>query len=430
MKLKDLLEQRSRIVAAMRQLTENPAGAGGDLSADQSKKFDELKVELETAEKNIERRQLIDEAERRAQGQTLTASGDDRLDTELRSFSLLNAMRMQIPEMAQQFDCGRERELSAEIARRSGRKFNGVAVPLSVFHRPIEQRVVTTALPAGGPGSNIIATDHLGAQFIDALRAALVSRRLGARILSGLVGNIDIPRLKQSATTGWVAENAALTPSDSQYDKVSLTPKHVGALVELSRNMIQQASPDVEQLVRADFAQIIAKAIDAAALRGGGSNEPSGIMSISGIASYTMNAGVTWARIVDMIAEVEIDDALDGSLAWAMPPKVKKLLRSTLKASNTDSVMLMQDARSLADYPAATTTLLRANAGSPQEGDLIFGNWSDLLIGYWSELDVLVNPYESTAYSKGNVQVRGMATCDVDVRHNESFIKSSDIAIS
>ena len=58
---------------------------------------------------------------------------------------------------------------------------------------------------------------------------------------------------------------------------------------------------------------------------------------------------------------------------------------------------------------------------------LIYGNWADLLIGYWSAFDVLVNPYESTAYAKGNVQVGAMLTCDIAVRYPESFAAAKDI---
>ena len=58
---------------------------------------------------------------------------------------------------------------------------------------------------------------------------------------------------------------------------------------------------------------------------------------------------------------------------------------------------------------------------------LIYGNWSDLLLGYWSAFDLLVNPYESTAYSKGNVQIRGMLTMDVQVRQPASFAAIQDL---
>jgi hypothetical protein len=52
---------------------------------------------------------------------------------------------------------------------------------------------------------------------------------------------------------------------------------------------------------------------------------------------------------------------------------------------------------------------------------LIFGDWSDLLLGYWSELDLLVNPYDSTAYPKGNVLLRGFISMDLKLRHPQSF---------
>src|SRR5690606_37712266 len=66
--------------------------------------------------------------------------------------------------------------------------------------------------------------------------------------------------------------------------------------------------------------------------------------------------------------------------------------------------------------------------GSPgAEHGLIYGDWSELLIGIWSEIDILVNPFESTAYSKGNVMIRAMATCDVAVRHPAAFVSIEDV---
>ena len=50
-----------------------------------------------------------------------------------------------------------------------------------------------------------------------------------------------------------------------------------------------------------------------------------------------------------------------------------------------------------------------------------------MLSGYWSAFDLLVNPYESAAYAKGNVQVRAMMTCDIAVRYAESFSAAKDI---
>ena len=128
------------------------------------------------------------------------------------------------------------------------------------------------------------------------------------------------------------------------------------------------------------------------------------------------------------IEEVEIDDA-EGT-AWATTPSAVKLLRSTPKEVDGSSIAvsadyLMESAKTLAGYPLASSNVVPSTLGTgTDESALIFGNWSDLILGYWSAFDLLVNPYESTAYSKGNVQVRGMLTMDVAVRHAESFCAS------
>src|SRR3546814_14583925 len=99
---------------------------------------------------------------------------------------------------------------------------------------------------------------------MSARSAASVVRGLGARVMNGLTGNLSIPRETDSPAIGWVAENAALTPDDADFDSITLSPKHAGALSEWSRNMLLQASPDVDTLLRQMLARNIAPTIDRA----------------------------------------------------------------------------------------------------------------------------------------------------------------------
>ena len=352
-------------------------------------------------------------------GQPVAGSGDGNFDTEVRKFSITKAIASKLDAGV---DAGREREISQEIARRTGRQFEGIAVPMEVF----EERVLTTAAPAAGPGSNIISTDHRGDLFIDRLRAALRIRGLGATVLSNLRGNVDIPKLQASATAGWVAENAGLSSSDHQFDKVQLTPKHAGAITEFSRNMVLQSSPDIEQLVRNDFAAVLAETIDQAAINGGGGNEPTGITGQTDVLTGSL-ATPSWSEVLSIVEEIEEND--NAGTAWLTHPSVVRLLRSTLKETgDAGAGYIMEGSRRLADFPLTSTTLV-PTSGSPLTATAIFGRWSDLLIGYWSAFDLLVNPYESTAYSKGNVQVRAMMTTDVAVRHPESFVVTTDAPV-
>jgi HK97 family phage major capsid protein len=261
---------------------------------------------------------------------------------------------------------------------------------------------------------------------------------LGATILSGLTHNLEIPRLTASTSAYFVPENTAITPSDPQVDQVGVSPHHVGTLTELSRNLLMQPSIDVQRMVEDDMARVIAIGLDRVALVGGGSGEPSGLLaSGSGIgvgASLGATGGPpTWNQVMDLISQVDVANALAGSLGFAGNAKLTKKLRTTLKTpTDVSSNFIMTDPNTLAGYTYASSQIVPSNLSKSTSGNvlsaLIFGDWSMLILAFWSELDLLVNPYESTAYSKGNVQVRAMATADVAIRQPLAFAANLDIA--
>ncbi|MGE0417562.1 MAG: phage major capsid protein [Acetobacteraceae bacterium] len=428
MNVREIAARREAIRVEMRAIHDaNPDGALPDAA---QARWTALESEVTALQAAEHRAALLDEADRRAAGRPLTTGGSDQAyETELRAYNVTRALA---GAAGLAVEWGRERELSQEVARRSGRQFQGIAIPIAALSAgPVEQRVFTTGNPAGGPGSNIIATDVMADQTIDRLRASLVVRRLGATVLSNLTGNVSIPRIKADATASWVAENAAISASDPQTDAVSLTPKHVGAITEFSRNLLLQSSPDVEQLIRGMLAQVLAQALDAAAVAGSGSsNQPLGVLGTSGIGSVAMgtNGGaITFDAVQDLIGAVADANAEAGALAFLTNTKVRRAVNKLKDSQNrplgADTVFAGMPRLFTNNVPATLTKGTSSGVCSA----LIYGDWSDLLIGLWSEVDVLVNPYESTAYSKGNVQVRAMTTADISVRHAASFAAIQDI---
>jgi len=423
MTLKDLQEKRHATVGRMRALNDAPEGKDGDLSEAQNKEFKELRGNLEKVDERIGRQRLIDEADRRATGEPIAGNADTNWERQIREFSLRRAIASQVPGM--DVDAGRERETSQELARRSGQPGEGIRVPIEVF----EQRVITTALPAGGPGGNVIATNLLEGQFIDLLREAMVVERAGARTLRGLVGNADIPQQSVASTAEWIAENGALSGSELEIDQVSLTPKHVGCLTEFSRNMLLQSTPDIESIIRRDFAAVIGRGIDNVALNGGGTSEPDGVISTTGVTELEVadpdGGAISLAVTADMIGSL--------SASNAMAPGTFIINAATETAALK---LLDGDSRPLGlgtlfhGRPVLVTNLLASDLTKGSGTALsaaIFGAFEDLLIGWWSDFTVLVNPYAATPYSKGNVQVRALATADVALRHTESFVFIDDV---
>ncbi len=311
---------------------------------------------------------------------------------------------------------GAAAEYSQEAERRSGRKAQGAFVPIAA----LEQRAAVTTSTA----PEIVGTDHRADQYIEPFRNSLLARRLGVRVLSGLTGNVSIPKFGTGTTTGWVAENSALTASDMTFDSVTLAPKHAGGLVEMSRQLLQQSSPDIEQLVRNDLSFMLAQAIDSALIKGGGSNEPTGVLATSGVQTANL-ATLSWANVLTMLQKLDIVNASAANIVAST--KVKAKLQGTLKASGIAGY-LMEGGR-MADLPVYFSNQVAEKTGTPNTGRLIAGDWSQVMLGIWSELDILVNPFSETAYTKGNVLVRAMSTVDVAVRHPEAFVFAEDIAL-
>jgi len=200
--------------------------------------------------------------------------------------------------------------------------------------------------------------------------------------------------------------------------------------------MLLQSTPDIEQLVRADMAAVLARTLDAAAIDGTGlAEDPVGIVNqsgVGGVAIGTNGGPMAFANLLAMVENVELANAGDENRAWVGNPHIKAQLMATPKITGVAGIgMVMDQPDQLAGYQFASTTLVPAN-GTKGTGTglstLIYGEWSDLLIGLWSELDILVNPYAAGPYSKGNVQIRAMMTVDIEVRHPQSFCVCSDIA--
>lgn len=189
MRMRDLLDRQTRIHTDLKGIIEAPAGIDGDLSDEQETRAATLQTEMGKIKRLIDVQADVDELERRMCGTPV--GGDQKFDAELRGFFLLRAVQHQL---GVRVDAGRELEISAELARRENRHCDGILMPYTVFERRAD--TITTTAPTAGPGSNLVRTDYLGNQFVDVLREANPLAALGVRTITGLVGNVEIPKLK------------------------------------------------------------------------------------------------------------------------------------------------------------------------------------------------------------------------------------------
>jgi len=365
-------------------------------------------------------------------GMLAVASADEPIATpdnldlnvqERQEYSLMRAFR----NAAAGRDIGGfEREVSDEIAKRLGKDARGFFVPSDIFKRDL-------TVGTDSAGGFLKPTDHLGGEFVDALRPTLVTASLGARMMSGLSGDVAIPALNAKTAVGFVAENAAPGSEGAPtFRQITMSPKTVAQYVDLSRKLMMQSDPSVEQVIRDDMLRQFAAKIDEVAIEGGGSNEPTGITQTSGIGSVaigTNGGALTYAKTVDLEKEVAIDNAMGGNMAFLTNPKVVASMRTISKqTSGVEGNFIMDPNGTVMGYNVASSNLvpsdLTKGTGTALSA-LIFGNFSELMIGMFGGLDVLVDPYTGSA--AGTTRISMFQDVDVAVRHAESFAAILDL---
>ena len=334
-------------------------------------------------------------------------------ERELRQFSFqraINALANPTDRRAWD-DASFERECSEAAAAKAGKTPQGIMVPNEVLRRDL---TVATASAAG----DLVFTDGRPGSFIELLRKKSALAGLGVGQLTGLQGNVAIPRQTGAATAYWVAESGAPTESNQTVDQVNLSPKTVGAFTDYSRRLMLQSSIDVEQMIRQDLATVLALEIDRVGLYGlGNTNQPLGIKLTTGINTVNFGAATpTYAEVVDMESQIASDDADIGAMAYLMNAAMRGALKTKDKGTDTGAYVF-EPGGTVNGYNAVVSNQVAS-------GDVFFAVWSQLIMGMWSGLDLTVDPY--THSTSGTVRVVALQDVDFAVRHPESFCRGAD----
>ena len=380
---------------------------------------------------------------------------------------ILNFLASEQPSRAERERAAFELECNQEVAKKETRDPRGVFVPTEILERgfaPDEVAGLAKRNPdymnqisggrmapsyagartmsiGAGTGGQLVGTDHLGGSFIEVLYNAMRVRSLGARILSGLRGNVQIPRRTAGGGTRWVAEltasvsGADLNVGDSTFDQVTLTPRDLTTTSAMSRRLLLQSDPSIEMLIRADLATQIALAVDSAAINGDNTadvNQPDGIFNASGTQNTsfgpTTGGPITYALAVEMVRKVLAANAIGlGNLGWLM--NANGWARGmTVTRDSGSGQFLLRDGR-FVEYPwelseQVPDNLVEGASGAVLNG-IIFAAWNAMLIGEWGTLELQVDPY--TLVATGAIRVNAFMTTDIAFRYPQAFSYSVDM---
>jgi len=310
-----------------------------------------------------------------------------------------------------------------DCSRAVAKQLNKIQEPTK-FYIPFEvlQKEVETPIRrdgrrdlsvAYGGGAYLVDTTNVG--FIEMLRNRSVVMRMGARRLTGLQGNVTIPKHSGSATAYWLTgETTEIDETQQTILQVVMTPKTVGAYTEISRQLLLQSTPGAEGIVTDDLAQVVALAADYAALAGSGlAGAPLGIIytPLVGTQSGTTMA---YGGLLGMQSDLAAANVTPLRGGFVGTPATAAILMAEMKVANDFSPCWegnMWDGQ-MCGFPAMSSNQI------PTAG-LLFGDWQELVIGEWGVLEVEVNPYAN--FKAGIIGVRAVYSMDVALRRPVAF---------
>lgn len=324
-------------------------------------------------------------------------------------------------------EAGFERECSEGVAKMMGKSAEGFYLPPEAMTRDFN---VGTASEAG----NLVATDLRGDLFVDVLRNNLVMGQLGARILTGLSSNIDLPRKSAGATIGSATEIGSASETAPTTTKVTLSPKRASAYVEVSKQALIQSAMSLEAMIRDDLVMQCGVHIENQCINGTGTApQMTGIRYTSGIGTVvggTGGAAPAWSHFVDLETACAAANAEPDRLSgYLINTKTRGKLKQTQMGTNLPWIW-QNSGQPLNGYRAAVSNNMLSNLTKGTSttvcSSAVFGSdWSMATIGLFGAPDVVVDPYSKA--DTGQVKITLNQYADFGVRQPACFAKVDDL---
>lgn len=387
-----------------------------ELSDEEEKQFDDLTAKVRELTGKMEKANKLEEAKRNIAAAKFSQPKKSEEQKATESFNMLRVISELAKGKSPDQISGAEGEMHQEAVREAkeyGRSIAGYGMPSF----QLRAQDAATAATAG----NLIAT-NLDGTVIPALRPTLVMAQLGATALNGLVGDLDLPAGDGIATATWEGETDQAANTDPTTRLVELRPNRLAAITTVSKRLLVQSSIGVEQWIRGELSNAIARAVDTAAISGNGSGID-GILGTSGVNKISFAGAVSRAKLVNMITKIATQNYDAMTMNFLMNPIIKGELMN-LKTDAGSGEFVMDDMNTLLGYNVATTTLVPTNIAGSKTA-VIFGDFSNCIIANWGGVDILVDPFVRAEY--GQVRIIINSEWDVALKQPKAFCFGDDI---
>lgn len=283
----------------------------------------------------------------------------------------------------------------AEEMRKAGVSYGGqIQLPTSELR---------SAITVTAEGEDVVATEIY--DILEPLRAKNVLVAAGAKFITGLVGDVQVPSMS-AGNVSWEGETVSAKDGGQTFTAVKLSPKRLTAYVDISKQFLVQDSKSAEALIRQDIINAINSKLEATILGSavGTTTQPAGIFN--GKSKKTI---ASFKDVCDLEAKIE-DANVIGECKYVMSNKAKAALRNMAKSAKSTELVMEGGA-------IDGTAVL--NTSNVEEQNVVYGDFSNLAIGQWGSIDLLVDPYTKAA--DGQVRLVVNAFFDAKVLREGAF---------
>ena len=421
--IKALKEERGSLLDELAGLQNVIEREARSMSEKETSRLSEIEARLSAIASEVEKLEKLQTLAAQAAGNSASRSEEKEKSKMKEQYSFKRAMEMAISGRRDGIE-GEFNSIAAEEYQRSGVSVSAhsVKIPSEVFKRDM---TATGGSPAGVEGGYNIQTSV--GSIIDVLLPKTVLRGLGVQQLSNLVGNLDLPTASTLPSAGWNTENGTATEKSPAFSKVTFSPKRLAAYIQVSNQLMLQSSNSIDAYVRNWLLQAMAQSLESAAIKGGGSNEPTGIIANSsvnvvyagGATSNSTNANgaaPVWADVVNLMKAVE--NANGDGVAYLTNPLVKAKLQTTPRQSSgvEGNFIWPAGGSELNGYPVAVSTLVPSNLSKGTSSTLsaaIFGDFSKMALASWGGMELTVDPYSGATAGLTNVVLNAYMDCNL-----------------
>ncbi len=305
-----------------------------------------------------------------------------------------------------------------------------------------------------GSSGGYLVPEEVSSAIIDLAIADMPMMQMGVEKLTGLVGDLAIPKMTSRHTAYWLGENTAITESNGAVGQVNLKSKRLGSFTKLSDRLLRQTAGVAEGIVRQSLADSINLALDIAMIQGtGGENQPKGVVNYAGLtttAAIGANGGAfTVSKAADMLSALDVANHLKATnkVGFIFRPEIKKQLK-TQRTPNysgdtagtfifSPPIISDEMLREMLGYSFGTSTQISKvlTKGSATDCSyVIAGAFNKALLGIWSDM-VLATSNQAgygtnSAFLQGEIWVKGELSCDFVLKDETAFTVISDASVS